>query len=106
MAARTTDSKHYLSGDWTILGVADQMDLLRLSLQKLDPTKKKRIHVDCRKIEAIDMSGLQLIHVWLELVKRRGMEAQLHNLPDHMHHNFHLLRLGQCLTDSEISCYS
>ncbi len=100
MPTKTTDSKHHLTGDWTISGVVGQLDSLQSSLQKLESGRKKNIHIDCGKIEAIDMSGLQLLHVWLELVKMRGMEAQLLNLPDHMHHNIHRLGLGQCFTDN------
>ena len=96
MATRTTDRKHHLTGDWTITGVVGQIDSLQSSLTKLESARKKSVHIDCEKIEAIDMSGLQLLHVWLELVKIRGIEAQLLNLPDHMHQDIHRLGLGQC----------
>lgn len=100
MATRTTDSKHHLSGDWTISGVVGQLDSLKSSLQKLDSAKKKRIHIDCGKIDAIDMSGLQLLHVWMELAKMRGVKTELINLPAIMHQNIHRLGLGHCFTDN------
>lgn len=100
MVAKTTDSKQHLSGDWTISGVIGQLDKLSSSLQKLESAKKKRVHIDCGKIEAIDMSGLQLIYVWMELVKMRGVTTELINLPDNMHRNIQRLGLGHCFTDN------
>ncbi len=100
MATRTTDSKHHLSGNWTIEGVVSQVNVLSRSLQKLEAGNKKRIQVDCGKIKSIDMSGLQLLHVWMELVKMRGMEAHLYNLPDGMQQSIRHLGLGHCFTDN------
>ena len=100
MATQTTNSEHHLTGDWTITGVVNQLDTLRSTLRKFEHSQKKRLHIDCGKIEAIDLSGLQLIHVWLELVKMHGMEAQLFNLPHHMHYDIRRLGLGQCFTDN------
>lgn len=100
MATRTTDNNHHLSGDWTISGVVSQADLLSRSLEKLASTRKKRIRIDCGSIDAIDMSGLQLLHVWMELVKMRGVEAELLNLPDDMLHTIERLGLGQSFTDN------
>jgi anti-anti-sigma regulatory factor len=100
MATQTTESRHNLAGDWTISGVVGQLDSLSSSLDKLESAKKKRVHIDCGKIDAIDMSGLQLLHVWLELVKMRGMEADLVNLPADMQQNIRHLGLGQCFTDN------
>ena len=100
MATRTTGSKHHLSGDWTISGVVGQLDSLKSSLQQLESTKKKCVHIDCGKIEAIDMSGLQLLHVWMELAKMRGVKTELINLPDYMYQNINRLGLGYCFTDN------
>lgn len=100
MATRTTDGNHHLSGDWTISGVVSQIDSLSQSLQKLASARNKRIHIDCEHIESIDMSGLQLLHVWMELVRMRGMETQLHNLPDGMRQTIKRLGLGHSFTDN------
>lgn len=100
MATKTTDSKHHLSGDWTISGVVNQVDLLSQSLEKLALTRKKRLCIDCGNIDSIDMSGLQLLHVWMELVKMRGVETKLLNLPDDMQHTIQRLGLGQSFTDN------
>lgn len=100
MATKTTDGKHHLSGDWTISGVVNQVDLLSQSLEKLASTRKKRLCIDCGNIDSIDMSGLQLLHVWMELVKMRGVETKLLNLPDDMQHTIQRLGLGQSFTDN------
>jgi anti-anti-sigma regulatory factor len=100
MTTRTTDTKHHLSGDWTISGVVDQCKQLSRSLKDLESGRKKRLHIDCGKINCIDMSGLQLLHVWMELVKMRGVEAELLNLPDDMQHIIQRLGLGQSFTDN------
>ena len=100
MAMRTTDGEQHLSGDWTISGVVSQIDPLSSYLGKLEVSRKKRIHIDCGRIDSIDMSGLQLLHVWMELVKMRGVEAQLLNLPDDMKQTINRLGLGQSFTDN------
>jgi len=84
MATQATDSGYQLGGDWTISGVVGQLGHLNFSLQKLAVGCRKTVQIDCGKIEAIDMDGMQLLHVWLELVKMRDMETQLFNLPDQM----------------------
>ena len=100
MSTRTTDSKHQLTGDWTVSGVVGQCKVLSRSLQGLDSGRKKRIRIDCGKISSIDMSGLQLLHVWMELVKMRGVEAELLNLPNDMQRTIERLGLGQSFTDN------
>lgn len=100
MATRTKDTSHHLSGDWTIAGVVNQVESLSLTLEKLTSTRKKRIHIDCGRIDSIDMSGLQLLHIWMELVKMRGVETQLLNLPDGMQQTIERLGLGHSFTDN------
>ena len=100
MATRTTECNHQLSGDWTISGVVSQVNSLSQSLQKLESARNKRIHIDCGRIESIDMSGLQLLHVWMELVKMHGVKTELVNLPDSMQQSINRLGLSQSFTDN------
>lgn len=100
MEIQTTDTKHQLTGDWTISGVAGQVDSLSKSLHNLASARKKRVHVDCGGIEAIDMSGLQLLHVWIECASVRGIQAKLVNLPEEMRQTIQRLGLGQCFSDN------
>ena len=92
MALQKIESVHSLSGDWTITGVVGQLNLLSSSLSALKSAGKKSVHIDCGKIHAIDMSGLQLIHAWMELVEMRGINTELINLPEHLHQNSHRYR--------------
>ena len=46
------------------------------------------------------MSGLQLLHVWMELVKMRGVETELLNMPEGMQQTIGRLGLGQSFTDN------
>jgi len=100
MSKRTTDTRHQLSGDWTISGVVKQVDSLSTTLQNLESCGNKKLHVDCRNINSIDMSGLQLLHVWMECARMRGLEPQLINLPVDIHHKIQHLGLGQYFSDS------
>lgn len=100
MAKRISGSKHQLSGDWTISGVVDQVGLLSKSLQRLASAQKKCVCIDCGRIDSIDMSGLQLLHVWMECAKMCGVKAQLVNLPDSMQQTIQRLGLGCCFTNN------
>jgi anti-anti-sigma regulatory factor len=102
MAKRSTESKLSLSGDWTIAGVVMQCQTLSRFLQELESGRKKEFHIDCGNIDSIDMSGLQLLHVWVELVRMRGVEARLLNVPDGMQQIICRLGLGQTFTDNSL----
>lgn len=100
MATETSEPKHQLTGDWTIAGVVTQVDALSESLQKLSSEQHKQLHVDCACINNIDMSGLQLLHVWLQCAKMRGIRTRLINLPDDMQRAIRNLGLHQAFSDS------
>jgi len=95
-----TDLKHYLSGDWSISGVVSQVDSLSQTLQNLEADQNKKLHVDCARINKIDMSGLQLLHVWRECASMRGIEARLVNLPEHMQQTIRQSGFEQHFADS------
>lgn len=98
--AKQTSDKHQLSGDWTITGVVNQVDSLSSSLEKLVSERKKRCDIDCGQIKTIDMSGLQLIHIWMECAKMHGVQAQLVNLPEGMQQAIQRLGLQRSFTDN------
>lgn len=100
MSTQTTESEHQLSGDWTITGVVTQIDVLADSLEMLSSNQTGRLQVDCGRIHNIDMSGLQLLHVWIECAKMRGIRAQLINLPERMQQTIQRLGLNQSFTDN------
>lgn len=75
-----------LSGDWTMNSVSHQIEsLLTISsdVGELVP-KNKTLVVDCSGINKIDMSGLQLLYVWVQCLKIKGLQAELVNLSDGM----------------------
>jgi len=70
-----------LEGDWTLGTVARNLDDLSHSLQQLDQIHDKKLRVDCGRITNADMSGLQLLNVWMLCVTIRGMQPTLVNVP-------------------------
>ncbi len=98
MATLATESRHYLAGDWTLTGVTKQLGGLSSSLQKLKSANHKCVHIDCSKVEAIDLSGLELLRVWVELLKIHGVEPKIVNPTDYVQKNIHRLGVKQCDT--------
>jgi anti-anti-sigma regulatory factor len=100
MEAHKIEHKHALSGDWTIAGVINQVDALSDSLKGFVGVQDKQLHVDCAEIHTIDMSGLQLLHVWMQCAKMRGIRTRLINLPETMQQIIQRLGLDQAFTDN------
>lgn len=100
MATQITEGKHHLSGDWTISEVTSKIDDLSDSLKELTAKQGETLHVDCSKIGSVDMSGLQLLHVWLQCARMRGIRTQLINLPECMRQTIQRLGLQQAFTDN------
>jgi anti-anti-sigma regulatory factor len=100
MPTRSTGTKHLLAGDWTIAGIVNHVESLSDTLEKHSSTRRKSLHVDCGRINNIDMCGLQLLHVWKNCATMRGLQVRFVNLPDGMQQTIHRLGLGQCFTDN------
>lgn len=78
-----------LNGDWTIAGVGQQLSTIScLPFQEDTGT----VAIDCSGIDQIDLSGLQLLHVWFHCIRLRGLQPSLCNVPDAMMTS--LARLG------------
>jgi len=95
LTTHTSKHKHELNGDWSMTGVVNQLDSLNRTLNILDSDQNKILHVDCTKVNNIDMSGLQLLHVWRECAGIRGVELRMINVPDQMHRVIKSVGLGQ-----------
>jgi ABC-type transporter Mla MlaB component len=98
MAYQIHDSALTLSGQWNLSGLVHQIE----SLTKLIQTESGLINpfrIDCSKINSVDMSGLQLLYVWLQCVTLRGAKPELINLPEDMHQNIKQLGLARCFSD-------
>ena len=87
MATKATEVRHELSGDWTISGVVTQIDSLSHSLQSVKTSGHKQLHIDCARIDSIDMNGVQLIHVWMECGRMHDLNIQLVNVPERLRHS-------------------
>lgn len=71
----------YLYGTLTHSGVTDNIiNSLAISLQKVELAGEKSIRIDCGKISSADISGLQLLYVWMQCARFRGVEPKLVNL--------------------------
>ena len=73
----------YLQGDLTHSGVTRSIiNSLAVFLQQIATRGGKDIRIDCGKILAADISGLQLLYIWMECARFKGVEPKLVNLPD------------------------
>ncbi len=82
MTIRMAGAEAHLEGDWTLTGAAQNIDSLAHSLQQIESGREKNLRIDCREIVKADSSGLQLLHVWLECARMRGVEPILVNVPE------------------------
>lgn len=88
-----------LEGDWTLTGVTRNLDSLAHSLQQLEPGSEKNLRIDCGQIKEADISGLQLLNVWMQCARFRGMEPTLVNVPERLRHSMQVL-IGHCFIDA------
>jgi ABC-type transporter Mla MlaB component len=83
MGARATGAAAHLSGDWTIAGVGQQVASLT-AFRIDDAGPGATIAIDCSGIDGIDLSGFQLLFVWLHCIQLRGLRPELVNMPEWM----------------------
>lgn len=103
MAFRSQGLVAYLRGDLTHSGVTlNIVNSLAALLQKIESKHEKIIRIDCKKIRTVDSCGLQLLYVWMQCAKLRGVESELVNLPDIMHQTVRVMGLEQSFTGNSI----
>jgi anti-anti-sigma regulatory factor len=100
MTVRISGNVIHLEGDWTMSGVADNLDSLVLTLNRLESEGEKNIKINCAQIEETDTSGLQLLNVWMECARLRGIEPKLVNVTDHMQRAIRKLGFSQSFPDT------
>lgn len=67
-----------LVGDWSISEVTqNNLDTLSAALRQINPTCAKKLLIDCRQVNAIDITGQQILNVWMQCVRLRGVEPEL-----------------------------
>jgi ABC-type transporter Mla MlaB component len=105
MTIRMAGTVARLEGDWTLSGVTRNLDSLALSLQQLESGSGKKLRIDCGQMEEADISGLQLLNVWMQCVRFRGVEPTLVNVPEKLRHVMQIL-VGYCLMDTCLKPHS
>jgi ABC-type transporter Mla MlaB component len=72
-----------LIGDWTIAGVIQQVTRLS-ELEIRSGRSGDTVVIDCSGIDQIDLSGFQLLYVWLHCMQLSGLHPELVNMPEWM----------------------
>jgi anti-anti-sigma regulatory factor len=91
----------HLKGDLTHSGVTRNIiNSLAVSLQQIETRGKKNLRIDCGRIRFADMCGLQLLYVWMQCARFRGVEPELVNLPDTLQQTLQTMGLGHCFTSN------
>jgi anti-anti-sigma regulatory factor len=99
MVTYTNGTEVKLSGHWDLSGVVLQIESLSALHQLEESGLEKLYNIDCSEISSVDMSGLQLLHVWLQCVRLRGVKPELINLPEGMQQTIKQLGLENCFAD-------
>ena len=100
MTIRMTNTEARLEGDWTITGATRNVDALTQSLQQFEPGIEANLLIDCGEIQKVDMGGMQLLNVWLQCFRFRGVEPTLVNVPERLRHYMQSLNFKQYLADN------
>ncbi len=100
MTVRMVGTVAHLEGDWTMTGVAENIESLVLSLNQIEAIGEKSFQINCEQIEEADTSGLQLLNVWVECARLRGIEPQLVNVTDGMLRSINELGFSQLFSDT------
>jgi ABC-type transporter Mla MlaB component len=99
MAIQSEGTVAHLQDDLTHSGVTNNIiNSLAVSLHNIDFEDKKNIRIDCALIHKADISGLQLLYVWMQCARFRGVETELVNLTDALQQVLFRLGLGHCFT--------
>ncbi|BCS53967.1 lipid asymmetry maintenance protein MlaB [Geobacter sp. SVR] len=84
----------HLEGDWTISTITQRANsLMEFSTQQSEVVLQGLVvNIDCSGIEKIDVSGLQLLYVWLQCMNLKGFRTKLTNISAAMREM--LVRMG------------
>jgi ABC-type transporter Mla MlaB component len=78
MRINMSDAIVHLEGDWTLAGITlSAIESLSVALQQFEHGVAKRLQIDCRDVIAIDITGQQLLDVWMQCARLRGVEPEL-----------------------------
>jgi ABC-type transporter Mla MlaB component len=91
----------HLLGDLTHSGASHNIiKSLTASLQQIVSGDLKNLHIDCGRISSADTSGLQLLYVWMQCARFRGVEPELINLPDCLRLTLRSMGPGGCFSET------
>lgn len=100
MEIYTKGTVAYLQGDLINSGVTDNIvNSLAASLQQVASEGKKNIRIDCGRIRAADISGLQLLYVWMQCARFRGVQPKLVNLSDSLRRWMQGMGIENCFAE-------
>ena len=92
MKNHTEETGIKLSGCWDSSGVIMQIESIS-KLHQLAFALEKQCQIDCSEISTDDMTGLQLLHAWLQRISFHGVKHELINLPEGMQQTIKLMGL-------------
>ena len=88
-----------LKGDLTCSGVTCRsIAALTSSLHRIVAAGEKKIRIDCARIRRADISGMQLLYVWMHCAKLNGVALELVNLSYSLQRLMRKLKLGHCFS--------
>lgn len=100
MTVRMAGKVAHLEGDWSMAGVADNIESLVHSLNQVESEGRKSFFINCGQIEEADSSVLQLLNVWVECARLRGIEPKLVNVSDGLLRAINELGFSQLFSDT------
>lgn len=100
MTVRMAGKVAHLEGDWSMAGVADNIESLVQSLHQVESEGRKSFFINCGQIEEADSSVLQLLNVWVESARLRGIEPKLVNVSDGLLRAINELGFSQLFSDT------
>ena len=107
MGVRIAGTMAHLEGDWTMAGAIENINSLVHSLNQLESEGKKSLQINCQQVNEADTSCLQLLSVWVECARLRGIEPTLVNVTDGLLRDIHKFGFTQCLfSTNPDGCYA
>ena len=93
----------HLQGHLTRAGVTDgSIDSLAVFLLQIGSGEKK-LRIDCGRIRATDITGLQLLYIWMQCARFNGLEPELVNLSNIMQEAIQSMGLRHHFTGNNTS---
>jgi anti-anti-sigma regulatory factor len=74
------------------------INTLAVVLQKIVSGGDKNIRIDCKGISTADISGLQLLYIWMQSARFRGVEPELVNMSNNLLQTIEKMGFGCCFT--------